>query len=95
MERKVGSGLSKALNSQDTCRLLQLAVKDDVRTSTDLKLELEKRGSPKVSFRTINRYLNRSVYRYQTPKLKPLLTDTHKINKVQLCEKHQNTGLSN
>jgi hypothetical protein len=91
LERKVGSGRPKALNSQDTRRLLQLAVKDDMRTSTDLKLELESRGSPKVSSRTITRYLNRAGYRYQTPKLKPLLTDTHKINRVQWCEEHQNT----
>ena len=43
LKRKVGSGRSKALNGQDTRRLLQLVVKDDMRTSTDLKLELVKR----------------------------------------------------
>ena len=54
LERKVGSGCPKALNSQDTYRLLQLAVKDNMRTSTSLKLELEKTGSPKVSFPTFH-----------------------------------------
>ena len=38
LERKVGSGRPRLLNGQDTRRLLQLAVKDDMRTSTDLKL---------------------------------------------------------
>ena len=48
LERKVGIGRPRLLDGQDTRRLLQLSVKDDMRTSTDLKLELEKRGSPNV-----------------------------------------------
>ena len=62
-----------------------------MRAYTDLKLELKKRGSRKLLFRTITRYLNRSGYRYQTQKLKPLLVDTHKINRVQCYKEHQNT----
>ena len=91
LERKVGSGRPRLLNGQDTRRLLQLAVKDDMRTSTDLKLELEKRRSPNVSSRTITRYLNKAGYHYKTPKSEPLLTETHTVNRVQWCQDHIKT----
>ena len=91
LERKVGSGRPRLLNGQDTRRLLQLAVKDDMRTSTDLKLELEKRGSPNVSSRTITRYLNKAGYHYKTLKSEPLLAEIHIVNRVQWCQDHIKT----
>ena len=92
LERKVGSGRPRLLNGQDTRCLLQLAVKDDMRTSTDLKLKLEKRESPNVSSRTITSYLNKPGYHYKTSKSEPLLTETHTVNRVQWCQDHIKQG---
>ena len=94
LERKKGSGRPKLINSNDRRRLIQLAKKNNTSSARELQTEMVKRGSPSVAPRTIRSYLNRAGYFSLVPKTQPLLTPTHKLNRVKWCKDHQKTRWS-
>lgn len=91
LERKKGSGRPQVFNVQDKRRLVQLARKNELSTAADLKIEMEKRGSPAVHRTTIFRYLKRSNYFKMIPKKTFKLTDTHVKNRLSWCKEHKKT----
>ena len=91
LERKVGSGKPALLNSNHRRSLVQLARKNDMLSSSELRKKMIEKGYPAVAPRTIRSYLNRSGYFSLAPKAEPLLKPHHKADRVIWCQQHQKT----
>lgn len=93
-ERKVRIYHSASLSPNDRRRLSQLAICNPKWSADQLVAEMVKRGSPKVSNRTIQRTLIAAGIRKWTPEKMPPLTETHKRNRVKWCREHLNQDWS-
>ena len=91
LNRKKGSGRPFKLNADEKRRLIQLARRDDLRTSRDIQIEMMKRGSNRVCPRTVRNYLNRAGYYSMVPKLRPMITMNHKVKRLKWCQDHKKT----
>lgn len=95
LKRKPGSGRPRIFTSQDKQRLAKLVHRDDMKSSSDLKIEMESLGTPNVTSRTIRNYLHRAGFKNLTPSFKPLLTQAHKQKRMEWCQKHIRTRWHN
>ena len=88
LERKPGTGKAPLLKPNDRKRLIQLALRNDMNSSSDLAAKLFERGSPKVAPNTIRKCLNMSGLFCRPPNYVPKLTPLHKVNRVNWCQPH-------
>jgi transposase len=82
VDRVHGSGKKSKLNSNDRRRLSQIALKHPQWSAARIGNLAQKRGSPHVSPRTIQRALKSSGIFKMLPQKIPKLTDLQKLNRV-------------
>jgi hypothetical protein len=91
-KRKLGSGRRSKLSANDKRRIIQLALKDDYRTSQDIANEIVIRGSPEVSSSTIRRTVNWAGYFKNIPIPAPMLTWDMKSKRIEWAKRHLDTN---
>lgn len=91
LQHKKIPGRPQILKARDKRRLIALVKKRDTSSSKELQIEMEKRGSPLVSTRTIRRTLNKAGYYSNVPKFIPFLSEQHKENRLSWCLRHTKT----
>jgi transposase len=89
-ERAQGSGRHRILKPNDRRRVAQFAVHHPGWSSARIRNEATKRGTPKVTARTIRGTLKGQGYIKLVPKKIPLLTRAMKANRVKWCKEHLN-----
>lgn len=89
-ERAAGSGRHRILKPNDRRRIAQFAVHHPGWSSIKIRNEAVKRGTRKVTGRTIRGTLKRQGYMKLVPKAIPMLTRAVKANRVKWCKEHLN-----
>ena len=74
LQQEKGAGRPNILKANDKRRVIQLAQKDDMRSSSDIRKIIEDGKGPSVNSRTIRRCLNEAGYYCLIPKKVPGLT---------------------
>ena len=89
-ERAQGSGRHRILKPNDRRRIAQLAIHHSAWPAAKIRKEATKRGTQKVTTRTIQGTLKNQGYVKLVPKKIPLLTRAMKANRVKWCKEHLN-----
>lgn len=95
LKRLQGSGRPKKLSSNNQRRVVQLARKNPVWSSQKLACTLQDKAAVSVTDRTVRRYLRRAGYVKLLPKKIPALTDKHKLQRIEFCQKNLQLDISN
>ncbi len=90
IERSPGSGRPLKLQPNDLRRITQFAHHHDKWSAQRIVYQAYLRGSPKVSSRTIQRYLKERGYVKIVPKQVFLLTEEHKQKRLEFCYRYRN-----
>lgn len=83
------AGRSRCTTEMQDKRIVKLGMKEHNITSNEIQQNLEKQGV-EVSSRTIRRRLSESGGKYSREILKPLLSEKHRVKRLQWAKKHQN-----
>ncbi len=94
IQRKEGSGRPQKLKANDKRRVSRLVQVHENWSAEEVAKVAHRKGSPLVSSRTIQRYLKSNGWFKLIPKLKPMLTEEHKRQRVIWCRQHQDTNWS-
>ena len=84
-----GNGRPKKI-TESAIRALGQYIRHDTSISTrTLSRKLENTGI-EVSYKTIGRHLSNAGYKKKLPKATPMLTETHKLKRVEWARQHLN-----
>lgn len=91
IERQDGSGRKEKLTTDQKKTIVNEIQKNDLITANRIKENVEADGIS-ISVSTVRNILRSSKFSYGAPKLKPLLTEKHKLRRLQWAEQHVNTN---
>ncbi len=85
------SGRKRKTTQNQDKKILSLADKELLATSSDIEDSLKKKG-PKISQSTVQRRLRESRAKYNLPMSKPLLTEGQRKNRFKWAKRHRFTN---
>ena len=85
------SGRPRATATEDDQQINQITEQETFATSHDMKEDLAMRGV-EVTQRTIRRRLNEAGEKFSLPMKKPLLSEQHRLNRLNWAHNHRSTN---